>query len=261
MFDLITGTMERPLRERAPRSTIVSIVLHVVVLTLVVGLPLLRVTNSLPDLPTMMAFSVPAPPPPPPPPPPPAPGPAPAPARRAEPRPAEQPVQTPPDRIVVPLETPTELMPEATTGTASPGAGVLGGVLGGVEGGVVGGVLGGIVGGIISSVPPPPPPPPPPAPAVPVRIGGQINTPALVHRVEPVYPDIAAAANLAGTVILEALVGTNGSVESVKVLRSRNALLDKAAIAALKQWRYTPLVLNGIPTPFILTVTFTFSTR
>ena len=127
---------------------------------------------------------------------------------------------------------------------------------GGVEGGVVGGVLGGIVGGIISSAPPPPPPPP--APVVPVRIGGQINTPALVHRVEPVYPEVAAKAQLAGQVVLEALVGTDGAVESVTLQRSSNKLLDKAAIAALKQWRYTPLVLNGIPTPFILTVTFTF---
>ena len=38
-------------------------------------------------------------------------------------------------------------------------------------------------------------------------------------------------------------------------------LLDNAAIAALKQWQYTPLILNGIPTPFVLTVTFTFSAR
>jgi protein TonB len=42
------------------------------------------------------------------------------------------------------------------------------------------------------------------------------------------------------------------------LLRPSNKLFDKAAIAALRQWRYTPLVLNGIPTPFILTVTFTF---
>ena len=57
MFDLITGTIERPLRERAPTSTVVSIVLHVVVLTLVIGIPLLRVTNRMPDLPTIMAFA------------------------------------------------------------------------------------------------------------------------------------------------------------------------------------------------------------
>jgi protein TonB len=252
MFDLITGTLERPLRERAPGSKVASIVLHVVVLTLVVGIPLLRVTNTLPDMPAIMAFAV-APPAPPPPPPPPA---APAPARPAEPRPTAQPVTKQPEQLAVPLEMPAELKAEATTGTASAVARVESGVVGGVDGGVVGGVLGGIVGGIISSAPPPPP-----APVVPVRIGGQINTPALVHRVEPVYPVAAVAAQLAGQVILEAVVGADGAVESVNLLRSRNMLLDKAAIAALKQWRYTPLVLNGIPTPFILTVTFTFSVR
>ena len=130
---------------------------------------------------------------------------------------------------------------------------------GGVEGGVVGGVT--RRGSSAGSFRIDRPPPPPPAPVVPVRVGGQINTPALVYRVEPVYPELAAAAHLVGTVILEAEVGTDGRVEPVKVLRSRHALLDNAAVAALKQWRYTSLVLNGITTPFVLTVTFTFSVR
>jgi protein TonB len=246
MFDLITGTMERPLRERAPGSKLTAIVVHLIVLTLVVVIPVLRVTNTLPDMQTMMAFAAesPAPPPPPPPPPPPA-----RPAT-AEARPVVQLVAKTTGELTLPREMPTELTTEATTGTGSTG---------GVEGGVEGGVPGGIVGGIISSAPPPPPPPP--APAVPVRIGGQISTPALVHRVEPVYPKIAADARLVGTVILEAVVGIDGCVQSVTVLRSRTQLLDNPAIDALKQWRYTPLILNGIPTPFVLTVTFTFSAR
>ncbi len=86
-------------------------------------------------------------------------------------------------------------------------------------------------------------------------------TPDLVKRVEPKYPDTAAALHLTGVVILEATVGADGCVESVAVLRSRHALLDKAAVEALREWRYSPLVLNGVPTPFVLTVTFTFSTR
>ena len=157
-----------------------------------------------------------------------------------------------PDQMTVTLDTLPEV--EATTGTLS-GA-VEGGVEGGVAGGVPGGVVGGVVGGMISSVPPPPPPP-----VVPVRIGGQIKAPALVHRVEPVYSPMAQAARLSGTVILEAIVGIDGRVQSVKVLRPRHKLLDTAAMDALKQWRYTPVILNGIPTPFILTVTFTFSVR
>jgi protein TonB len=61
-------------------------------------------------------------------------------------------------------------------------------------------------------------------------------------------------------VILEATVDTSGQVESVRVLRSVS-LLDKAAVEAVKQWRYSPLVLNGVPTPFVLTVTLHFSLR
>src|SRR5438045_645731 len=74
MFDLITGTAERPLRKKAIGPKVVSMAVHAVVATLVVVIPLLRVTNTLPEMPAMMAFvaAVPeaAPPPPPPPPPP-----------------------------------------------------------------------------------------------------------------------------------------------------------------------------------------------
>jgi protein TonB len=126
-----------------------------------------------------------------------------------------------------------------------------------VEGGVLGGIVGGLVGTV--TAPPPPPLPPAPAPRGPVRIGGQLTAPALLKRVEPIYPDLASAAQLTGLVILEATVGADGCVESVRVLRSRHPFLDKAAVDALKQWQYTPLVLNAIPTPFVLTVTFNFS--
>ena len=254
MFDLITGNAERPLRERAPGSKVVSIALHIVVLTLVLGIPLLTATNTLPKVPAMMAFvtEAPATPPPPPPPPPPARG---AGAARPTPPTPKNPA------TAAPIEAPAEMRVEASTGTAtattggSAVGGVEGGVEGGIEGGVVGGLLGGVVGSIASSMPPPPPPPP----AGPVRVGGQIKTPDLRHRVEPVYPDLAAAAHITGIVILEASVGTDGSVKSVKALRSSHLLLERAATEALKQWEYSPLVLNGIQTPFVLTVTFTFS--
>ena len=69
MFDLITGTGERPLRERSVTSKVVAVATHVVVIVVVIAIPLLRVTNQLPELPTMRAFVVaPSAPPPPPPP-------------------------------------------------------------------------------------------------------------------------------------------------------------------------------------------------
>src|SRR5262249_9768240 len=108
--------------------------------------------------------------------------------------------------------------------------------------------------------PPPPPPPTPQAATTPVRLGGQLTAPALVARVEPEYPDIAVAAHAQGAVILEAVVDAEGRVTDVKVVRSVH-FLDKPAMAAVKRWRYAPLMLNGVPTPFIITVTLNFSLR
>ncbi|PWT81402.1 MAG: hypothetical protein C5B57_10490 [Blastocatellia bacterium] len=252
MFDLITDNRERPLRERSLPSKIVAMVLHVVIVTLVVVIPLLTVTNQLPRVvPTMLAFVAAEPvalPPPPPPPP--------APATPAAARPVEA-VRTT-GQFAAPLDAPSEIVAERAPVASTGAVGVLGGVEGGVPGGVVGGVLGGLVA---SAAPPPPPPPPPPVAPGPVRIGGQITVPALLKRVEPEYPDVAAQAHLTGLVILEATVSADGCVETVKVLRSRHPLLDRASEQALMQWRYSPLVLNGVARPFILTVTFTFSVK
>jgi protein TonB len=70
---------------------------------------------------------------------------------------------------------------------------------------------------------------------------------------------VAVAARLRGTVILEAQVDKEGRVVDLKVLRSGNRLLDEAAMAAVKQWRYRPLILNGQPEQFVLTVVLTFN--
>jgi protein TonB len=128
-------------------------------------------------------------------------------------------------------------------------------VPGGVEGGISGGIAGGIVGGIMDA--PPPPPPAPSAPKIPIRVGGQIAEPTVLVRVPPEYPEIAARAQIHGVVILEAVVDEAGTVQDVRVLRSVK-FLDQPAIAALRQWRYTPLLLNGEPQPFVLTVSLTF---
>ena len=243
MFDLIASSTKRPLREGTPGSKVLSLAAHAVIGTLIVGIPLLSVTNTLPEVPTMLAF-VSAPPAPPPPPPPPLPA--------GQPKPVARETAKPAGALAVPIEAPSEIRSEPAIVRAAD-EGVEGGVVGGVPGGVVGGIVGGII-----SVAALPPPPPPPAPRAAVRIGGQVTAPALVHRVDPIYPDVAAAAQIVGLVILEAVVGTSGYVESVKVLRGHPALTH-ASIDALKQWQYSPLVLNGIPTPFILTVTFNFS--
>jgi protein TonB len=80
-----------------------------------------------------------------------------------------------------------------------------------------------------------------------------------VRRVEPEYPQLAVHAHIQGVVILEATVGEDGDVMEVRLLRSANPLLDREAEKAVRQWRYSPIVLNGIRVPFILTVTLSFS--
>jgi protein TonB len=117
----------------------------------------------------------------------------------------------------------------------------------GVEGGVPGGVVGGIVGGL----------PDAPAPVQAVRVGGQIKEPKKLKNIAPVYPDIAKQARVQGVVILECTISPQGKVTDVKVLRGI-PLLDQAAIEAVKQWVYTPTLLNGVPVPVIMTVTVNF---
>lgn len=97
----------------------------------------------------------------------------------------------------------------------------------------------------------------PPAPKV-VRVGGNLVAPKPIKKVSPEYPDLARTARLGAIIIMEAQVDTRGQVKTVNVLRG-HPLFDEAAVAAVKQWRYRPLLLNGEPTEFILTVTITFN--
>lgn len=246
MFDLTAGTIERPFRDKHASATALSVVTHAAVIGGVAWVVLFSVPETLPQVPAMMAFVAPAPAPSPPPPPPP---PAVKAAKAVE---ASKPAPTTGPTFTVPSEIPVGIQPESGIDLRGEG-----GVVGGVEGGIPGGVLGGLLGATINEAPPPPPPPPP---ATPKRVGGEIQAPALIHRVEPDYPGVAVAGKISGTVILEATVNQAGAVTDVTVLRSI-VLLDQAAIKAVKQWRYQPLVLNGKPEPFILVVTVTFSLR
>ena len=244
MFDLTAGTIDRPFRDQHAAATALSVATHIAVLGSIAWVVLFSVSDTLPQVPTIIAFVSEAPvPSPPPPPPPPA-------AKAAKAAQISKPVPTTGPTFTVPTEIPVGIQPESGIDLSDEG-----GEVGGVEGGIPGGVLGGILGGMINEAPPPPPPP-----AKPRRVGGELQAPALIHRVEPVYPGVAVGGKVSGTVILEATVNESGAVTDVTVLRSIK-VLDQAAIKAVKQWRYQPLVLNGQPVPFILVVTVTFSLR
>jgi len=114
------------------------------------------------------------------------------------------------------------------------GAGVVGGVagMGGLDGG-----LGGASG-----------PAPPPKIAAPtrIRVGGNVAAAKLVNQVQPIYPAIARTAHVSGTVMLHAIIAKDGSIQELEYV-SGPALLMKAAMDAVHQWRYQPTLLNGEP--------------
>jgi protein TonB len=88
----------------------------------------------------------------------------------------------------------------------------------------------------------------------PVRMSaGQIQ---LLNKVDPAYPPLMLAAKRTGTVVVDATIHPDGSIGNVTVLQSLGPLFDRAAIDAVKQWRYSPPGFEAI-----LTVTVIFSIR
>ena len=85
-----------------------------------------------------------------------------------------------------------------------------------------------------------------------------MQAPRKIADATPMYPAVARTARVEGVVILEAVIDAAGRVESVRVLRSI-PLLDQAAVEAVRQWIYTPTLLNGVPVPVIMTVTVNFT--
>lgn len=134
----------------------------------------------------------------------------------------------------------------------------LAGVAGGVPGGVAGGTLGGVLGGVLSSGSLPAPPPPRPAKINgPIRVGGQVKAPRLIRNVQPVYPELAEEARVQGEVVLDCVIDEHGNVTQIKLI-SGHPLLVRAAFDAVRQWKYQPTTLNGIPVAVEMKVTVTF---
>jgi TonB family protein len=82
--------------------------------------------------------------------------------------------------------------------------------------------------------------------------------PRKVKHVNPIYPAAAREKKITGVVVLEARVGGDGRVVDASVLRSIPEL-DQAALDAVKQWEFTPTLVNGVPTPVTMTTTIQFS--
>ncbi len=233
-------------RKRKAFATTTSIVVNCLAIGILVVVPLLF-TEDLPKA-QLLTFLI-APPPPPPPPPP-----AAAPARVMK--------QIETDLLSSgQLRTPTKIPQkvEIIKEDIVPPNPSSGGVVGGVPGGIPGGQLGGVIGGIVSATSS--------LAAVPkfipvapqrVRISQGVTKGLLIHRVEPIYPPLARQARVQGEVVLTAIISTNGEIENLQLI-SGHPMLVPQAIAAVKQWRYKPYLLNGQPVEVETTITVIFS--
>lgn len=107
---------------------------------------------------------------------------------------------------------------------------------------------------------PAPPPPSQPQAATRIRVGGNIRAPRKEIDVRPVYPPSMRAAGREGVVPIEAIIGRDGTVTSVRVLTAQvHPDFAIAAADAVRQWRFSPTLLNGAPVEVVMTVSVTFN--
>jgi protein TonB len=131
----------------------------------------------------------------------------------------------------------------------------MGGVVGGVAGGQAGGVLGGVLGSIVSSAPTAAP-----KIATPKRVtvSQGVTSGMLIRKVQPAYPPLAKQARIQGSVVLQAVIGKDGSIQNLKAV-SGHPMLIPSALDAVRQWRYKPYFLNGEPVEVDTQVTVNFT--
>src|SRR6202521_2353844 len=230
------------LKTKRGRWTFFSFILEAVLVGILVLIPLLF-TEALPKTQLMTFLAAP------PPPPPPSPRPAAAPVKIVK------QVQT--DIINGQLRTPTkipekvQMIKEEDAPPPMPSTGVVGGVHGGVPGGSMGGVMGSILGSTPVAVP---------RVATPqrVRVSQGVTSGLLIRKIQPAYPPLARQARIQGSVLLQAEISKEGTIENLRLI-SGHPMLAPAAIEAVKQWKYKPYILNGEPVEVETQITVNFT--
>jgi protein TonB len=133
------------------------------------------------------------------------------------------------------------------------------GVPGGIYAAQSGAALDPVLRNILRNALPQTPPPQTLEPAQPVRIrvGGIVSAARLIYQPKPEYPELARMTRTEGEVEFEAVIGKDGTIEELKVLGG-HPLLVKAALEAVRQWRYQPTLLNGEPIEVVTEITVSF---
>ena len=122
--------------------------------------------------------------------------------------------------------------------TLADGGGLNGGVSGGVSGGVTGGVRGGVAGGVSGGV----------TGGV-YTVGNGVSAPDPIYKPDPPYTKEAKAAKIEGTVVLQIIIGVDGAVTNVKVVKEFDKGLTENAVDTVKTWKFKPAMKDGKPVP------------
>jgi protein TonB len=232
MFDqiVVSGEMQKT---HKPWAVTLSAIVQTIILGVIIIIPLIY-TEALPKGMLNTFLVAPAPPPPPPPP-----------------QPVVKEIRAPKiiniQKMVAPTVIPKSIAivkDEAPVIYTNSGEGVAGGT-------------GNVLGGLIGSGPAGPPPPPTATPSR-IRVGGNVEAASLINKVTPQYPPIAKTAHVSGTVVLHAIIGKDGMIKELQYI-SGPPLLMKAAMDAVKEWRYKPTQLNGDPVEVDTTVDVVFT--
>jgi TonB family protein len=101
------------------------------------------------------------------------------------------------------------------------------------------------------------PPAPPPAPRR-IRVGGNVQRAKLTYQPKPDYPASAERQGIEGTVVLRAVIGISGQILSLSPYSGPDPVLIKSATDAVRQWRYQPTLLNGLPVEVATTIEVSF---
>ena len=95
----------------------------------------------------------------------------------------------------------------------------------------------------------------------PIRVSGEAEQAKLTHKVNPVYPPVAKAARVEGTVRLDVTISKEGVPEDIQVIASPNDDLAQSAVDAVRQWRYETTLLNGQPVEVVAEVVVNYTLR
>ncbi|MGA8367199.1 MAG: TonB family protein [Candidatus Acidiferrales bacterium] len=91
-----------------------------------------------------------------------------------------------------------------------------------------------------------------------IRVGGNVEQAMLIHQVTPIYPAEAKEAHVQGTVVLHAIIMTDGTIKDLQLV-SGPPMLCQAAMDAVRQWTYKPYLLNGNPVEVDTTISVVFT--